>query len=136
MNLTWAYDRGDYRDSHETAVTDPRELEKVLHDIQEQREPVVVTIYADAPVDPDDLPPGLQIGLGHAEHAFAVHITEDGGYLADPQVSPPPRPISFDVAGVPTEVPPEHLTLRPDSAVSAALAFLASNGQSAGFRAA
>lgn len=36
---------------------------------------------------PTDLPAGLQIGLGHPTHAFAVHIADGDGYLNGPPSS-------------------------------------------------
>ncbi|WP_434742735.1 Imm1 family immunity protein [Micromonospora sp. SH-82] len=81
MKVTWTYDRGDHRDNHETDVTEPAALETLLGEIHQAGEPVVVTIFSDTADDPDDLPPGLQVGLGHPTHAFAVHIADTDGHL-------------------------------------------------------
>jgi hypothetical protein len=129
MKVTWAYDRGDHRDSHEVDITDPTGLETVLREIHQRNEPVVVTIYGETPADPDDLPPGLQIGLGHPTHAFVVHIADDGGYLTDPSVQAPSGEIAFDLGGVPTEYPAEDLHLHPENALQAAVTFLKTGGE-------
>ncbi|MEU5554158.1 Imm1 family immunity protein [Micromonospora sp. NPDC047793] len=128
MKVTWTYDRGDHRDNHETDLTDADALEALLREIDQAGEPVVVTIFSDITDDPDDLPPGLQIGLGHRTHAFAVHIADDGGYLNDPTVPPPDQQLHFDLGGVPTEYPTEHLRLRPDTAIQVAGTFLKTGG--------
>lgn|GEM_PF-288160 len=65
MKVSWSYDRGDRRESHSTAETDATALGSLLHDIQQRAEPVVVTIYGAGPDSPDELTPGLQLGLGH-----------------------------------------------------------------------
>ncbi|MER7167855.1 Imm1 family immunity protein [Micromonospora sp. NPDC000207] len=126
--MTWTYDRGDHRDNHEADVTEPTALETLLGKIHQAGEPVVVFILADTAHDPDDLPPGLQVGLGHPTHAFAVHIADDGGYLRDRSVDTPPRGIRFDFGGVPTEYPVEHLCLNPETAIQVAGTFLATGG--------
>ncbi|TDB89807.1 hypothetical protein E1091_14530 [Micromonospora fluostatini] len=128
MKVTWTYDRGDHRDNHETDVTEPATLEAVLSEIHEAGEPVVVTIFSDLADDPDDLPSGLQVGLGHPTHAFAVHIADDGGYLHDRSVDAPTQGIRFDFGGVPTEYPVEHLCLNPETAIKVAGTFLATGG--------
>ncbi|EEP73551.1 hypothetical protein MCAG_03878 [Micromonospora sp. ATCC 39149] len=129
MKATWAYDRGDHRDNHETDVTDPAVLEALLHEIHQAGEPVAVTIFSDTTDDPDELPPGLQIGLGHPTYAFAVHIADDGGYLNDPTVQKPGGDISFDLGGVPTEYGAENLRLRPVTAIQIAATFLKTGGK-------
>jgi hypothetical protein len=129
MKVTWAYDRGDHRDNHEVDLTDPAALEALLHEIHQTGEPVAVTIFSDTTDDPDELPPGLQIGLGYPTHAFAVHIADDGGYLNDPTVQTPSRGLSFDLGGVPTEYPAEHLRVRPETAIQIAAAFLKTGGE-------
>jgi hypothetical protein len=129
MKVTWAYDRGDHRDNHEVDRTDPGALEALLHEIHRAGEPVVVTIFSQTTDDPDELPPGLQIGLGHPTHAFAVHIADDGGYLSDPTVESPSGRLSFDLGAVPTEYPAEHLRLRPETAIQIAAAFLRTRGE-------
>jgi hypothetical protein len=106
MKVTWTYDRGDDRDNHEADLTDPAALEVLLREIQQAGEPVVVTIFNDVTGDLDDLPPGIQIGLGHATHAFAVHIADDGGYLNDPSAETPSQELSFDLGGDPPSTPP------------------------------
>ncbi|MGI5213180.1 Imm1 family immunity protein [Plantactinospora sp. CA-290183] len=123
MKVTWSYDRADHRDSHEVEVSDPVALETLLRRVHEKQEPVVVTIY-DVPDDEDDLPTGLQVGLGHPTHAFVVHIADDGGYLIYPDVPAPSEGIAFDVGGVRTEYPAEHLRVQPDFALRAAATFL------------
>ncbi|MFY1700250.1 Imm1 family immunity protein [Micromonospora sp. WMMA1923] len=128
MRVTWTYDRGDHRDNHEADVTEPAALETLLAEIHQAGEPVVVTIFSDPADDPDDLPPGLQVGLGHPTHAFAVHIADDGGYLHDRSVDAPGRGVSFDFGGVPTEYPAEHLRLRPETVIRVAGTFLATGG--------
>ncbi|SCL35862.1 Imm1 family immunity protein [Micromonospora aurantiaca (nom. illeg.)] len=128
MKVTWTYDRGDHRDNHEVDLADPDVLEALLREIQQAGEPVVVTIFSDITDDPDDLPPGVQIGLGHRTHAFAVHIADDGGYLNDPTVPPPDQELHFDLGGVPTEYPTEHLRLRPETAIQVAGTFLKTGG--------
>ncbi|GIJ28890.1 hypothetical protein Vqi01_40520 [Micromonospora qiuiae] len=129
MKVTWTYDRGDHRDNHEVDLTDSDALEALLCEIHQAGEPVVVTIVSDITDDPDDLPPGLQIGLGHPTHAFAVHIADDGGYLSDPTVQPPDQGLHFDFGGVPTEYPAKHLRLRPDMATQIARTFLKTGGR-------
>ncbi|GAB3149032.1 hypothetical protein GCM10027290_34680 [Micromonospora sonneratiae] len=129
MKVTWAYDRGDHRNNHEVDLTDPAALEALLHEIHEAREPVAVTIFSKSADDPDELPPGLQIGLGHPTHAFAVHIADDGDYLSDPTAQAPSEAVSFDVGGVPTEYPAEYLRIRPETAIRAAATFLKTGGQ-------
>jgi hypothetical protein len=128
MKVTWAYDRGDHRDNHEADLTDPGALEALLHEIHQAGEPVVITIFSDTTDDPDELPPGLQIGLGHPTHGFAVHIADDGGYLNDPTVQTPDGGLSFDLGGVPTEYPAEQLRIRPETAIQIAAAFLKTGG--------
>ncbi|MFJ8691252.1 Imm1 family immunity protein [Micromonospora wenchangensis] len=103
MKMTWTYDRGDQRANHEVELSDPD--------------------------DPDDLPPSLQIGLSHPIHAFAVHISDDSGYLNDPAVEAPAAGIQFDFGGVPTEYPAGHLQLRPETAIHLAVAFLRTSGE-------
>lgn len=122
MKVVWAFDRGSRRESHEVVVAGRGELDGLLTGIHGQREPVVVTLF-DADSDPDELPTGLQVGLGHPGHAFAVRIADDGGYLSDPLVTPPADSITFDAGGVPTEYAPSQLMLRPRAAIEAALAF-------------
>ncbi|GAA2715107.1 Imm1 family immunity protein [Micromonospora olivasterospora] len=129
MKVTWAYDRGDHRDNHEADLTDPAALEALLHEIHEAAEPVAITIFSDTTDDPDELPPGLQIGLGHPTHAFAVHIADDGGYLTDPTVQSPSGGLSFDLGGVPTEYPAEHLRIRPETAIQIAATYLKTGGE-------
>jgi hypothetical protein len=129
MKVTWTYDRGDQRDNHEVEVTDPHALEALLREIQQAGEPVVVTIFSDSTEDPDDLPPGIQIGLGHPTHAFAVHIADNGGYLNDPTAETPTEGVQFDFGGVPTEYPAEHLQLRPETAIRLAVTFLKTDGE-------
>lgn len=129
MKVTWTYDRGDHRDNHEVELTDPDALEALLREIQQAGEPVVLTIFSDTNDDPDDLPPGIQIGLGHPTHAFAVHIADDGGYLNDPTAETPPAGLQFDFGGVPTEYPAEHLQLRPETAIQLAVIFLKTGGE-------
>ncbi|MEV4481770.1 Imm1 family immunity protein [Micromonospora coxensis] len=128
MKVTWTYDRGDHRDNYEVELTDPDALEVLLREIQQAGEPVVLTIFSD--IDgPDDLPPGIQIGLGHPTHAFAVDIADDGGYLNDPTAETPPAGLQFDFGGVPTEYPAEHLQLRPETAIQLAVIFLKTSGE-------
>ncbi|MFY1683638.1 Imm1 family immunity protein [Micromonospora sp. WMMD730] len=132
MKVTWTYDRGDQRDNHEVELTGPDALEALLHEIQQAGEPVVLTIFGDTADDPDDLPPGIQIGLGHPTHAFAVHIADDGGYLTDPTdptAETPAAGLRFDFGGVSTECPAEHLQLRPETAIQLAVAFLRTGGE-------
>ncbi|MEU7981411.1 Imm1 family immunity protein [Micromonospora sp. NPDC049081] len=129
MKVTWTYDRGDQRDNHEVELNDPDALEALLREIQRAGEPVVLTIFSDNADDPDDLPPGIQIGLGHPTHAFAVHIADDGGYIEDPTVETPAEALRFDFGGVPTEYPAEHLRLRPETAIQLAVAFLRTGGE-------
>ncbi|MGW0434024.1 Imm1 family immunity protein [Micromonospora sp. NPDC003197] len=129
MKVTWAYDRGDHRDKHEVDLTDPTALKTLLQEIQRVGEPVAVTIFNETADDPDELPPGLQIGLGHPTHAFAVHIADDGDYLNDPTVQPLNRVVSFDLGGVPTEYPAERLRIRPKAAIEIAAVFLKTGGQ-------
>jgi hypothetical protein len=124
MKVTWTYDRGDRRDNHEVELTDPDALEALLREIQQAGEPVVVTTFDDIADDLDDLPPGIQIGLGHPTHAFAVHIADDGGYLNDPTAETPTEGLEFDFGGVPTEYLAEHLQLRPETAIQLAVTFL------------
>ncbi|MFC4144827.1 hypothetical protein ACFO0M_01020 [Micromonospora mangrovi] len=89
--------------------------------------------YGNAPQPPTgaviDLPPGVQIGLGHPTHAFAVHIADDGGYLHDPTANAPTEGLHFDFGGVPTEYPAEHLQLRPETAIQLAVTFLKTGGE-------
>lgn len=129
MKVTWTYDRRDRRDNHEVELTDPAALEALLREIQQAGEPVVLTIFSDTDNDPDDLPPGIQIGLGHPTHAFAVHIADDGDYLNDPTAETPPEGLHFDFGGVPTEYPAEHLQLRPETAIQLAVTFLKTGGE-------
>ncbi|MFG1955925.1 Imm1 family immunity protein [Micromonospora sp. NPDC048830] len=129
MKVTWAYDRGDHRDNHEADLTEPAALEALLHEIHEAAEPVVITVFSDTTDDADELPPGLQIGLGHPTHAFAVHIADDGGYLNDPTVQSPSGGLSFDLSGVPTEYPAEHLRIRPETAIQIAATYLKTGGE-------
>ncbi|WP_433532223.1 Imm1 family immunity protein [Micromonospora sp. CA-263727] len=129
MKVTWTYDRGDHRDNHEADLTDPAALEALLREIHQAGEPVVVTIFSDVTDDPDDLPPGIQIGLGHTIHAFAVHIADGGGYLGDPTVQPLDEGLHFDLGGVPTEYAVEQLRLRPDTAIQVAGTFLKTGGK-------
>ncbi|MEU1756014.1 hypothetical protein ABZ436_25630 [Micromonospora matsumotoense] len=84
----------------------------------------MLTIFSDTADDPNDLPPGIQIGLGHPTHAFAVHIADDGGYRTDPTAETPAAGRRFDFGGVPTGNPTEHLQLRPETAIELAVAFL------------
>ncbi|MER7166036.1 Imm1 family immunity protein [Micromonospora sp. NPDC000207] len=128
MKVTWTYDRGDHRDNHEADVTEPAALDTLLGKIHQAGEPVVVTIFSDTTDDPDDLPPGLQVGLGHPTHAFAVHIADTGGYLTDPTATAPQQGLHFDFGGVPTEYPAAHLRLRPETAIQIAATFVRSGG--------
>ncbi|MEV7227265.1 hypothetical protein AB0M79_09610 [Polymorphospora sp. NPDC051019] len=59
MRVTWAYDCGDHRDTREVDITDPTALDRLLRQVHERDEPVVVTIYDEAADDADDLPPGV-----------------------------------------------------------------------------
>jgi hypothetical protein len=129
MKVTWTYDRGDRRDNHEIELANPTALEALLREIHQAAEPVVVTIFSDDIGDPDDLPPGLQIGLGHPNHAFAVHVTDDGDYLNDQTVETPTEGLNFDLGGVPTEYSAEHLRLRPETAIQMAVASLKIGGE-------
>ncbi len=129
MKVTWTYDRGDQRDSHEVELTDPDALEALLREIQQAGEPVVVTIFSDINDDPDDLPPGIQIGLGHSTHAFAVRIADDGDYLNDPTAETPAEGLRFDFGGVLTEYLAEHLQLRPETAIQLAVTYLKAGGE-------
>ncbi|MDG4761425.1 Imm1 family immunity protein [Micromonospora sp. WMMD710] len=129
MKVTWTYDRGDQRDNHEVELTDPDALEALLRKIQQAGESVVLTIFSDTTDDLGDLPPGIQIGLGHPNHAFAVYIADDGGYLSDPTAETPPAGLHFDFGGVPTEYPAEHLQLRPETAMKLAVTFLKTGGK-------
>ena len=104
-------------------------LDALLREVHERGEPVVITIYGEKPADPDDLPTGLQIGLGHPTHAFVAHIADDGGYLTDPNVPAPPGGIAVDIGGVPTEYPTEHLHVQPETAIQAAVTFLQTGGE-------
>src|SRR5690606_34470645 len=89
VKVTWTYDRGDQRANHEVELDDPNALEALLREIQKTGEPVVVTIFDELNEDSDDLPPGIQIGLGHPTYAFALHVADDGGYVNDPMVETP-----------------------------------------------
>jgi hypothetical protein len=129
MKVTWAYDRGDHRDSHEVETGDSVALESLLRRIHEEKEPVVVTIYDDVPDDDDELPQGLQVGLGHPAHSFVVHIADDGGYLTDPDTGAPAEGIAFDLGGVRTEYPAEHLRVQPNFALRAAVTFMQTGGE-------
>lgn len=129
MKVNWTYDRGNRRDNHEVDLTDPDALEAILHEIQHAAEPVVVAIFNDIADNLDDLPTGIQIGLGHPTHAFAVHVSDDGGYLSDPAVETPPGGLKFDFGGVVTEYPAEHLRLRPETAIRLAVTFLRTGGE-------
>ncbi|MEV4847451.1 Imm1 family immunity protein [Micromonospora matsumotoense] len=129
MKVTWTYDRGDQRDHHEVELNEPDALEALMREIQQAGEPVVLTIFSDTADDPDDLPPGFQVGLGHPTHAFAVHIADDGSYLNDPTAEAPAAGVRFDFGGVPTEYPAEHLQLRPETAIRLAVVFLRTGGE-------
>ena len=129
MKVTWAYDRGDHRDGHEVETTNPVTLESLLRRIHDAGEPVVVTIYHDLPDDDDELPGGLQVGLGHSAHAFVVHIADEGGYLTDPSTAAPSHGIAFDLGGVSTEYPTEHLRVPPGLALRTAVTFLRTGGE-------
>ncbi|MFY1633990.1 Imm1 family immunity protein [Solwaraspora sp. WMMB335] len=124
VKVNWSYDRGDRRESHSTAKTDATALGSLLREIQQRAEPVVVTIYGAGPDSPDELTPGLQLGLGHPDHAFVAYIADDGYHLTAPDVRPPTTGISFDLGGVPTEYAAEHLRLRPETAIAAAVGYL------------
>jgi hypothetical protein len=110
--------------NQEADLTDPDALQGLLREIHQTGEPVVVTIFNDI----TDLPPGIQIGLGHPTHAFAVHIADDGRYLTEPTAKTPNQELSFDLGGVPTEYPAEHLQLRPEMAIQIAATFLKTGG--------
>lgn len=129
MKVTWTYDRGDQRANHEVELDDPNALEALLREIQKTGEPVVVTIFDELNEDSDDLPPGIQIGLGHPTYAFALHVADDGGYVNDPMVETPTEGLQFDFGGVPTEYPAECLRLRPETAVQLAVTFLKTGGR-------
>ncbi|WFE23933.1 Imm1 family immunity protein [Solwaraspora sp. WMMD937] len=129
MKVNWTYDKGSRRENHSAAATDAAVLDSLLREIQQRAEPVVVTIYDEGPTDPDELPPGLQLGLGHPTHAFVGYIADDGYHLTAPDVQPPAADISFDLGGVPTEYPAEHLRLRPETAIAAAVTYLRSGGE-------
>ncbi|WJK34489.1 MULTISPECIES: Imm1 family immunity protein [unclassified Solwaraspora] len=128
MKVNWAYDKGGLRERHSTTSIDAADLGSLLREIHDRAEPVVVTIYPEPPTDPDELPPGLQIGLGHPIHAFVAHISDNGYHLAASDVRPPAGGISFDFGGVPTEYPAEHLRLRPEAAIAAAVTYLQTGG--------
>lgn len=129
VKVNWSYDRGNRRESHSTTETDATALGSLLREIQQRAEPVVVTIYGAEPDSPDELTSGLQLGLGHPDHAFVVYIAGDGYYLAAPDVRPPATGISFDLGGVPTEYAAEHLRVRPETAIAAAVAYLRTGGE-------
>ncbi|MET7949765.1 Imm1 family immunity protein [Micromonospora sp. NPDC005324] len=129
MKVTWTYDRGEQRDNHEVELTDPNAFEALLREVQQAGEPVVLSLVSDTTDDPDDLPPGMQIGLGHPTHAFAVHIADDGAYLNDPTAQIPADGVAFDLGGVPTEYQAEDLQLRPETAIQLAVTFLKTGGE-------
>lgn len=130
MKVTWTYDRGDKRANHEVELSDPDALEALLREIHAASEPVVVTIFDEIGDDAsDDLPPGIQIGLGHPKHAFALHVADDGGYINDPMAEAPTEGLQFDLGGVPTDYPAECLRLRPETAIQLAVTFLKTGGR-------
>lgn len=97
--MTWIIEWGrDPQTSrvHTTTVAGPDDLAVVLDDIEAVGVPTAVSIYRD---DDDN---GLQIGLGHPTHAWALIIEPRGGYASEPDVPEPNTSVEYDYNGEPT----------------------------------
>lgn len=115
-----------------TLVGDATELDAVLDQVTTAAagsdHPHVVSIY---PTEHDgDWPPTLQVGLGHPHRAAAHWISAtNAGTGYDPAIPPWPQPISFDLGGVATELPPDDTRLTPDTARQAAREYVRTGAQ-------
>lgn len=93
--------------------------------------PHLVSIY---PAEHDgDWPPTLQIGIGHPHRSAAHWISAVGaGTGYQPDIQPWRAPISFDLGGVATDLPPEDTLVTPDAAREAAREYVRTGRRPAG----
>lgn len=67
------------------------------------------------------VPPGLQLGIGHAGRtALTFADADDSAVAVDPALPLWPEPLGFDYGGQRTEVDPERLSVTPETAREAA----------------
>jgi immunity protein Imm1 of predicted polymorphic toxin system len=109
------------RGCHRQQITEVDELQRVLDDIHAASTPTVISLYAAD--DPDG--PGLQIGLGHPTHAFALPIEAGGDYATDPAVPTLSDDVVYDYNGEPTEYEPDELRITPQHAMQLAHLYVA-----------
>lgn len=108
------------RGCHRQQIIEVDQLQHVLDDIHAASTPTVVSLYnAD---DPDG--PGLQIGLGHTTHAFALPIEAGGDYAVNDAVPVLADDVVYDYNGEPTEYEPAELRITPQQAMQLACRYV------------
>ncbi len=109
------------------------ELDAALDEATDTDRPQVVGIYppehfnTDASPWEEELPPALQIGVGHPQRSFVLWLGPDGGVGVDPEAKPWPEGspgIEFDYAGSPIFCGPDRAAVTPQTAREAARQFL------------
>lgn len=69
---------------------------------------------------------GLQIGLGHPTHAFALPIEAGGGYATDDALPQLAEDVVYNYNGEATEYEPDELRITPEHAMRLARLYVAS----------
>lgn len=118
-------------------VSTVAELDAALDEAAEAGTPRVVGIYPPERFNDDtspwdeELPPSLEIGVGHPDRSFVLWLGPQGGIGVDPAVAPWPNgasDIAFDYGGDPVFCGPDRAQVTPTAARTAAQEFIASGG--------
>jgi len=113
--VEWGRDDTQPTGTHQLTVNTVEELDTVLDYIEQAGVAQIVDI---SPADDhQDVPYGLQIGIGPITRSFAVYIGHPAGALGyDPHLPPTHASIIFDYGGEPTPYDPNWLRLTPTQA--------------------
>jgi hypothetical protein len=116
------------RDVGSAQVTTAAELDQVLDGIEAEPSnlPFSVSIVL---ADGSELPPLLELGVGHPDRSFAYHVGADGtsAWAYQPGVTPVEGFI-FDYGGVATDAWPERTRVTPSAVRAAAREFVTTGG--------
>lgn len=132
--MTYVVDWG--LEGNEVRVATGEELDAALDQAEAyatEHGPVAVDVFPDDGQDgsePDYVPYGMVIGVGHAERSFAVYVGEPaGGVAVDPALPAWGESVTFDYGGEPTPYAPEQLRLTPGQAREVAAEYVRTGGR-------